>query len=76
MKALLEPVQSADSTHREMRGDGEIPSNENWPILELRPTGNGTALARMLVRVLVHRALIHEGAICVADDCTKPTRAG
>jgi hypothetical protein len=52
------------------------PSNENWPILELRPTGNGAALARMLVRVLVRRALIQEGIIRIANDCTNPTRAG
>lgn len=51
-------------------------TNASWPILELRPISNGTALVRMLMRVLVRRALIQEGVIRIADDCTSPTRAG
>jgi hypothetical protein len=42
------------------------------PIVALCPTGDGTTLARTLARVLVHRALIQDGAICAIDDCTNP----
>lgn len=43
------------------------------PIVALRPTGDGTALARTLARVLARRALIQEGAIGTTDDCANPT---
>lgn len=49
---------------------------EALPILALCPTGDGTALTRALARVLVRRALVQEGAIGSAGDCTKPTRSG
>lgn len=39
------------------------PANANWPIVELHATGDGAALARVLVRVLVRRALIAEGVL-------------
>jgi hypothetical protein len=46
------------------------------PILELRPTGSGVALARALVRVLVRRALIQEGVVRTAEDCAKQAKTG
>lgn len=55
----------------------ELPRTESssttFPIVALRPTGDGTTLARVLARVLVRRALIQEGAIGVVDDCASPT---
>ena len=43
------------------------------PILALRPTGDGTALARALARVLVRRALMQERALDTVEDCAIPT---
>jgi len=51
------------------------PANDNWPIVVLAPAGDGTALARALVRVLVRRALISEGVFSVANACDEQTRA-
>lgn len=45
-----------------------------YPRVELRPTGSGVVLARTLVRVLVRRALMQEGAIGVIDDCAHPMK--
>lgn len=39
------------------------PANENWPIVNLRPVGDGRAVTRALLRILVRRALISEGII-------------
>ncbi len=39
------------------------PANDNWPIVNLRRVGDGQAVARALLRVLVRRALISEGII-------------
>ncbi len=44
-----------------------------WPIVDLRATGDGTALARALARVLVRRALVEESAI---GGCTNPPLSG
>lgn len=55
---------------------GIAPANDNWPLVELVPVGDGTALARALVRVLVRRALIREGVFSVGDDCSDRKRAG
>lgn len=52
------------------------PANENWPIVTLVPVGDGVALARVLVRVLVRRALISEGVFSVDDGCDDQTCAG
>jgi len=38
-------------------------ANDNWPIVNLRRVGDGQAVARTLLRVLVRRALISEGII-------------
>ena len=43
-------------------------SGATLPTVALRPTGDGTALAHVLARVLVRRALVQEGAIGVVDD--------
>ena len=48
-------------------------ANENWPIVKLRPVGESSALARVLVRVLVRRALIVEGII---PQCENHAKAG
>lgn len=48
--------------------------NAVLPILALRPTGDGTALARVLARVLVRRALRHERAFETVEDCAISTR--
>jgi len=48
-------------------------SGTRWPIVALRPTGDGASLARTLARVLVRRALIQEQAIDVVGDCANPT---
>lgn len=45
------------------------------PIVRLRPTGDGRALALTLARVLVRRALIQEGALPAPDDCAIPGQA-
>lgn len=42
------------------------------PIVRLRPTGDGRALALTLARVLVRRALIQEGALPAPGDCAIP----
>ena len=55
---------------------GIAPVNDNWPLVELVPVGDGTALARALVRVLVRRALISAGVFSVGDDCSARRRAG
>jgi hypothetical protein len=55
---------------------GIAPANENWPIVELVAVGDGEALARALVRVLVRRALISEGVFTIGDDCSDQRRAG
>ena len=52
------------------------PANDNWPIVKLVPVGDGVALARTLVRVLVRRALINEGVFSVDGGCDDQTRAG
>jgi hypothetical protein len=49
------------------------PSTATLPILALRPTGDGTALARALARVLVRRALMQERALDTVEDCAIPT---
>jgi len=41
------------------------------PILILRPTGDGTGLARALARVLVRRELRLERALDTVEDCPK-----
>jgi hypothetical protein len=60
----------------EISPPGIAPANENWPIVELVAVGDGEALARALVRVLVRRALISEGVFTVDDDCSDQRRAG
>jgi hypothetical protein len=45
------------------------------PILALRPTGDGTGLARALARVLVRRALRQERVFDTVEDCVTPTRS-
>jgi hypothetical protein len=52
------------------------PANENWPIVELVAVGDGVALARALVRVLVRRALITEGVFSAGDGCDDQTCTG
>ena len=42
---------------------GSEPANENWPIVRLHSVGDGRALAKVLVRVLVRRALLEEGIV-------------
>ncbi len=39
------------------------PASNNWPIVKLRAVGDGRAVSRALLRVLVRRALISEGII-------------
>lgn len=51
------------------------PANENWPPVKLRSVGDGLALAKVIVRVLVRRALISDG-ILVGDSCENRSRAG
>jgi hypothetical protein len=38
-------------------------TNGNWPVVSLRLVGDGRAVARALLRILVRRALISEGMI-------------
>jgi hypothetical protein len=45
------------------------------PLVHLRFTGDGGALARTLARVLVRRALLQEGALPAPDDCASPGEA-
>jgi hypothetical protein len=47
-------------------------SRSTGPIVQLRGTGDGTALARALARVLVRRVLIREEGIRVVSDCKIP----
>lgn len=60
----------------EISSPGRAPANENWPIVELVPVGDGAALARALVRVLVRRALISEGVFSVGEGCSDQKHAG
>lgn len=60
----------------ESSSTNSAPANDNWPVVELVPAGDGTALARALVRVLVRRALISEGAFSVGGGCDDQQRAG
>jgi hypothetical protein len=46
-------------------------SEARLPILLLRPTGDGTGLARALARVLVRRELRQERALDTVEDCAK-----
>jgi len=62
-------VPSSVGSHR-----AEAP-RATLPVVTLRPIGDGTALAHVLARVLVRRALVQEGAIGVVDDCARPTTA-
>jgi len=55
---------------------GIAPANDNWPLVEIVPVGDGTALARALVRVLVRRALTSEGVFSVDAGCSDQRRAG
>jgi hypothetical protein len=55
-------VTSSEAT---MPYHSEMPPSA-WPIVKLRATGDGTALARALARVLVRRALVEESAM---EDC-------
>jgi len=50
--------------------------NERGPIVILTPVGDGIALARTLVRVLVRRELIKANAIRDSTHCTDERRAG
>jgi len=70
-----QPMNAA-SAASEISPPGSAPANDNWPIVELVPVGDGTALARALVRVLVRRALISEGVFPVGDGCSNRRRAG
>ncbi len=49
-------------------------ANANWPTVALVPSGDGRALARALVAVLVRRALMTEGLTAPAsnDEGTAP----
>lgn len=62
-------IQSRGNASRNMRRQRKEPRNAG-PIVCLRPTGDGRALARTLARVLVRRALIREGAMPALGDCT------
>lgn len=79
---LLEALRSKDrisGTARSGKAQGRAtPDNQGHqrcdsrgadPIVRLRATGDGRALARTLARVLVRRELTQEGAISVVDDC-------
>ena len=50
--------------------------NPNLPIVRLHAVGDGRALARVLVEVLVRRALISEGIIRAGADCEIHDLAG
>jgi len=54
------------------------PANDNkhGPIVILTPVGDGIALAKTLVRVLVRRELIKANAIRDSTHCTDERRAG
>lgn len=62
--------QGSMSLSNRARQRGESPGA--GPIVRLRPTGDGRALARTLARVLVRHALAQEGAIPAHDDCEIP----
>jgi hypothetical protein len=55
---------------------GVEPANENWPIVRLRPIGDGAVLAKTIVRVLVRRALVAEGIVPGREHCGTTTRTG
>jgi hypothetical protein len=42
-------------------------ANENWPIVRLRYVGDGHAVAEVLTRILVRRALVAEGILKPAE---------
>ena len=51
-------------------------NSHDRPILDLRPTGDVRALARVIARVLVRRELIFAGVIPEQDDCDNRRAAG
>jgi hypothetical protein len=63
------PRSSASLDNRARQGKAPRAAG---PIVRLRPTGDGRALARTLARVLVRRALIQEGGLPASADCTIP----
>lgn len=44
-------------------------ANANWPRVHLHSIGDGRALARAVIEVLVRRALIEEGVIATNEPC-------
>jgi hypothetical protein len=52
-----------------MRATDVRSANSDWPIVKLRPIGDGCGLVRVLVEVLVRRALINNGVIRDSDTC-------
>jgi len=60
VNAATVPVEPA-----EISPAGLASANENWPIVELVPSGDDAILARTLMRVLARRALISEGVFSV-----------
>jgi hypothetical protein len=48
----------------------------HWPIVKLQAIGDGEAVTKTLVRVLVRRALISAGIIPSSEDCEIQTPAG
>ena len=52
------------------------PANDNSPILKLRYVGDGDAVAQVLARILVRRALVAEGILKAPAHCKDRKRAG
>jgi hypothetical protein len=81
MRTLLEALQGQGEISRETspaaRGNSPQRTRARHSkeargtdtVVHLRPTGDGKALALTLARVLVRRALIHEGAMSRPEDC-------
>jgi hypothetical protein len=70
------PVRARDAAPRTVTPRRAEASGATLPILALRPTGDGTALARALARVLVRRALMEDVTINAVDDCANPRPSG
>jgi hypothetical protein len=50
--------------------------SSNWPSVRLRHVGDGREVARVLIDILVRRALIAKGVIRGGDDCEISDSAG
>jgi hypothetical protein len=72
---IVTPARHQDTPSLKRRGRSLEEPQREGPIVSLRPSGDGRALARALARVLVRRALVQEAALPGLTDCAIPEEA-